>query len=496
MSNRRTWWTSELGMKFLRCAVVAIALLALTRPSTADNKIVIESFTGGKSDQTAEQLRPLLEALANRGFVGGYEALGRTFEARVSRPPIGKGLPADFAAQADAGHRAWIAGKFEDAVKLLTPLVDNAHANAGAFAKDQDAREALAKALIALALSHQRRGDPDSMKLAFDELLRSFPTMMLSRATYGPDAVTAFEDAKKALGAKGRGKLTVRSNVDNAVIYINEKIEAAGTVTKENLLPGDYRVFAQLPGKQLSRVHRVSVKANEVASVTIDAAFDQVVQTSPTWTGLSFATAADREKSEIRHAAMFGNAVEASAVAVVGIDQVRGHSAIVGILVDRISGTEIRRASVALEPDPGEPRMNALAQFLAGENLAPAGIDVATTQPRVTSRGGGSSGLPVDRPSHGWGGWKFVTGGLAIGALGVGGFLLQRDGTCQTVQPAGVVCPDLYNTATPAYLTLGGGVVLASVTVYLFVRGGKKPTKTAFVVPVSGGAVAAFATRF
>ena len=91
----------------------------------------------------------------------------------------------------------------------------------------------------------------------------------------------------------------------------------------------------------------------------------------------------------MHHAALFGNAVEASAIAVVGIDQVHGHPAIIGVLVDRISGTEIRRASVALEPDPGEQRMNALAQFLAGENLAPAGIDVLSTRMVGPPPGGG-----------------------------------------------------------------------------------------------------------
>ncbi len=509
VASKMTIGSRVKGLKLTVVVLVAAGVLVTSHPAAADNKIVLESYTGGKTDGAADQLRPLLEALANRGFVGGYEALGRTFEARVSRPafdPRG-GLPADFSAQIDNGNRAWNAGKFEEAIKILTPLVDKAHANGGAFASNQDARESLSKALIALALAHDRRGDPAASREAFGELLRSFPSLTLSPAIYGPDAVAKFDKAKRELAGRGLGRLTIRTNANGAVVFVDEKFQGTGNITRDHLIPGEYRVFVQVGGKQLSRIHRVVVRPNETATVTIDTAFDQVVQTSPTWTGLSFANAAERERSEIRHAAMFGNAVDASAVAVVGLDQVHGHAAVIGILIDRISSTEIRRASVPLDPPPGVQKLNALAEFLAGENLSPPGIDVIvsgrdhrTTGPIGTGgNDGDDTGGPRDRPSHGWGGWKYIAGGAAVVALGAGAVLLELDGSCRTDQAPGVVCPDLYNTATPGYLALGGGAVLAGVTIYLFVHssgGGDHPSSTAFVVPARGGAVAGYTMRF
>ena len=56
------------------------------------------------------------------------------------------------------------------------------------FAKNQSLREPLRKALIALALSEQRVGDPAAMKAAFAELLHSFPDAVVSRGVYGSDA--------------------------------------------------------------------------------------------------------------------------------------------------------------------------------------------------------------------------------------------------------------------------------------------------------------------
>jgi hypothetical protein len=49
----------------------------------------------------------------------------------------------------------------------------------------------------------------------------------------------------------------------------------------------------------------------------------------------------------------------------------------------------------------------------------------------------------------------------------------------------------------PGYLSLGGGAALAGLTVYLIVTGGRsKPSRTAFVTPTSGGAMASFSMRF
>jgi len=480
-----------MGMKSF--FVVMLVVVAGSLPAAAENKIVLESYTGGKTEAAARQLAPLLEALARKEFHGGYDVLGRSFESRVSRPAITDGLPANFTALVDAAQQAFFAGKFEEAANTLGPLIDRAHANAGEFARDQSALGSLEKALTVLALSHQRMGDPGAMQQTFAELIRTFPEKVVSRGLYGAEAATAFDQAKKTLAAAGRGKLIVRSSVDTGVIFINERIQQAGTVTREELAAGDYRVFVQLPGKQLSRQHRVTVRAKETAVLDIDAEFDLVVQTSPNWTGLAFASAADRERSEIERASQFASAIDASAVAVVGIDQVRGRPAIIGILVNRNRSAEIRRASVALEPTPSAERLQALALFLAGEAPAPEGIDVDVVTPPS-----GGPGEPVRRDggSHAWGGWKWVTGGLAVVALGAGGYLLATDGDCKTQPPAGVTCPDVYNNAVPGYLAVGGGAVLAGLSVYLFVRGGGSSSRTAYVVPTAGGAYAALSLRF
>jgi hypothetical protein len=86
-----------------------------------------------------------------------------------------------------------------------------------------------------------------------------------------------------------------------------------------------------------------------------------------------------------------------------------------------------------------------------------------------------------------WGGWKWLTGGAAVGGLVAGGVLLHYDGKCSQA----VGCGNVYNTAAPGWIAIGGGAALAIVTIYLAVHG-----HGTYVAPVSGGATVGYASTF
>ncbi|HEY5928180.1 MAG TPA: hypothetical protein VIV11_41115 [Kofleriaceae bacterium] len=466
---------------------ITLALIMMTSLAHAGG-VVLESYTGERPADAPRLLAPILEELARRDYAAG-DTVARTYETQASRAAVtATGLPSDFSAQVDRGFQAWVGGRFEESIKILVPLVEAAQANSGAFAKTPSLREPLLKGLVALALAYQRIGDLSAMRSTFGEVLRSFPDAQVSRATYGPDAAQAFDQVRRETQAAGRGKLSVKCD-DAAVVFVDENYRAAGSTTLE-LPPGEYRVVVML-NKQPSRNHRVSVRANAETTVEIDAKLDQAIRTAG-YTGLGFATEADRDANEAAFAQRFAKTIGASAVAVVGIDSVRGRPAVVGSLISLQTGREIRRASIPIEPDPSRDKLRALARFLAGDDPAP-GLDV-----QVVGAAGGEGPTEDDpeTPSGGgggrWGGWRFITGGVALAGIATGVVLLVLDGKCPETPPAGQQCNNLYDTATPGYIALGAGIGVGALSAYLFATHKTAPV----VAPTQGGATVGFATRF
>ena len=451
--------------------------------------IALESYTGPRPADASRLLSPVLDELAARGFAAG-DTLARSYDAGVSRSALtADGLPEGFAAQVDRGFKAWVGGKLDDAVQILGQLVETAHANTGAFAKDQTLRDPLLKAEIGLALSHQRRGDPSAMRAVFGEIVRSFPDAQISRGTYGPEANDAFEQVKRETMGAGKGKLVIKLGDETGVVFVDETYRGVGNTTID-LAPGEYRVCVMM-NKQPSRSHRVVVRPGAETPLAIDARLDQTIHTEG-WTGLQFAADGDRDAHEAAYAAAFANAIGASAVAVVGIEKAKSRAAIVGSLVSLSTGREIRRASVAMDPDPSTERLRALARFLAGDEPT-AGIEVqvgAGAPPRDDETARDEHGEPI--AAERWKGYAWITGGVGGAAIVTGLTLVVLDGHCNGMAPMGRPCTNVYQTKTPGFITLGAGAALAAVSIYLFTHPGGS-ARAAYVAPTTDGAVAGFA---
>jgi hypothetical protein len=243
------------------------------------------------------------------------------------------------------------------------------------------------------------------------------------------------------------------------------------------------------------------VKGGGETTVVVDAAFDQALHTTG-WTGFQFATSAAREAHEAAYAAQLAHDVGARSVALVGIDTVKGHSSIVGSLISLESGLEIRRAGVALDPDPSTENLKALAKFLNGEAAAP-GLQVIPTsktavamqvtphdEPHDDVRASGGT-VTVDRY---WTGFKWVSLALTAGFAATSGTLFYLNGHCNGDAPLGHVCNNVYNNKPYDHDFAYAAVPFAIATVVLFVAQKKEVPASgmAYLTPTEHGAVAGY----
>jgi hypothetical protein len=86
-----------------------------------------------------------------------------------------------------------------------------------------------------------------------------------------------------------------------------------------------------------------------------------------------------------------------------------------------------------------------------------ATLPITTKRDRVAETPGSRGGR--------WGGWRWMTAGLAVAGLVGGGYATYLDGRCNGEPPAGMACRDLYATQPYGYLGLGAGAVFAGITI-------------------------------
>jgi hypothetical protein len=497
--------------------VLLLACLLVARAASATG-IVVESHVGARADDAATLLAPIYGELEHRGYLT-RAALGRLYEKRVSRGASeGDPLSMDFVSSVDRGHKAAIDNKASDAIATLTPLVAEAQAHSPVIAQSQLLREAYQKALLGLALAQHHSGDVDAAKTTLLELLRTYPDLHIARSIYGAELAAFSEDVRRSI--KERGALTVQVG-ENAVVFMNERFVNIGPASRRELVPGVYRVFAQLSKTQVSRVHYVEVRAGQETTVSFDAAYETAVMTSSGWTGLVFPTATEHDARSDVFVARVAREVEATSAIVLGVETMKGRTSVTGAQIDIASGRQLRRATVLVSPTTSDERLLALAVFLAGGKSA-AGVDVAINGEAdsdvvdMTSEesGGEESPEPPSRSAaqgRPWMLWAGI-GAVVVGAAAGGGLALKFHGDATaTGEELTTVCAvsctpqqvralddsqSRANHNATLSMVAGGAVVVTGVVLIVMSRFDHNDSSSVAVSPVSGGAVGSYVTSF
>jgi hypothetical protein len=474
-------------------AICAAILLGATSRSASAETILLESHVEARASSAGEALAPLFDELAKRKVKRNYEDVGQRFEARSSAPSVASaGLPSDFVEQVEKGYQLWIRGQFQPAIAALQPLVEAAHRNAGLVAANARFSAAVFKALVAISLCHQRLGNDTAAWATMAELLRSFDAEV-TRGQFGVEANALFRRVREEARSRGLASLSVQSLDESAVIFLNERYLKVGEATRSDLIPGRYRVLAQL-GKRQGRVHLVDLKAGDSLRLELDPTFESSLVTSPEWSGFVFRDRVEREQREVELATRFGSAVEAIGVIVVGIDIKNERSVVYGALLNPATGKELRRGSVVIDTSPPPERLRALARFLTGDKPTD-GVQVDDgNKARVSTLGISDLTLGDADHSRSAGPWKWAATGGAVAGLGAGVTLLLLDGTCTSDPPRGMKCPDLRDLRTAGYVTLGAGVALGVAATWLWLgeRSPKRNETSLWILPTRDSAMAGF----
>lgn len=409
-------------MRLMKYWVLVVGLVGgvIFAPASAHaGGISVESVAGERSKAATAALTEIFKELAQRGYRHGYAEVGKAFEKSGSRPSlVGAGLPSDFVTRVDQGYRLWITGRFQEAIAALKPLVGEARKNPASVITIKEVGPALFKAQVGIAMCHHRLGDDNAAWAVMAELVRSFD-LEVTKGQYGVEAAALYQQVRKEAKATTLGGLTVRAADSSAVIYINERFARVGEISRIDMIPGVYRIVAQLGQDKLGRAYDVDVKPGSKVELVVDPAFESAVVTGEAWTGLAFRDRADREQHEAEVAARLGSVLGELGVVVIGVDTRKDRTVVYGALINTNTAKEIRRASVVIDTPPPPGRLKSLVRFLIGEPTSMDGVEVHQVVVRkpppssVAAAAEPPPELPLFTPRR-----KIATG-VAVAGLGI-----------------------------------------------------------------------------
>lgn len=441
----------------LLCGTAVAAGTAMASPAEAspDDKspiLVFESHVGPRTPEAERVLEPLRDALESHGFAARPESILKIAGGNAPRPGIiDSGLTAPALAQrVDDGYIDYTQSNFDGALKTLNEAIRLIHRNPGLLALDTGNSRMVVKAYVSLANSHARLGHTAESIAAMTELIRLYPSVAVTSASFGPEAERLYRGAWKRVRAMGRGQLAITAGHPQAIIFVECQIRGIGTARLVDLIPGRYRVFVQVPGS-VSRQYEVEVRPDEDSELDIAWNVDSSLLVSEPWIGFQFASEAERGRESLLAGALARRWDAGEIVAVIGLMKLQDKPAVIGTLYRTDDGKVIRSALLSLD-GVDTARLIALAQFLA--DGTPAGdieILAGAVPPPVTAH----AHQPVDEQGRRRARWIIYSGAAAI-AAGVGLVLLDED----AIMRPGMLVQDEHYLNTAA-----GGVVLGAAGV-------------------------------
>lgn len=247
-------------------AFAIVAAIVSARSAAAEEPTGRVAVVVGAEPIPSAWSAELAAALVDRGVaVAGFRAaVGEPIAPLL--PDEAKSLEAEL----DRGYQRWIVGDPPGAIAILSPACrrwdDRAALSGARLAR------AYYRGLVALALAHDRQGDPVRAAEAMDDLVRRNPDGTLDRQSYGPRAATLFSEAvSRNAGSSERYDLVV-SAPGAAAIYI-DGIAAGNERASRRLPPGLHRVAVlDQTGRGRSRVIDFKGPVELVVDVGVDAA--------------------------------------------------------------------------------------------------------------------------------------------------------------------------------------------------------------------------------
>lgn len=437
----------------------------LRAPSVTKKVAVIEARVGSWRTPGDEISAAIVRAFEDEGYPATPAAVADALGARMPRPGVRdqRQSTASVLQPLSDGYRAWSRGRFEEAEALLVAGLETYKTNIALVVTDTSNQDIVFRAMAALALSQWARGESTNDSATLDaanqsmlDLQRYFPSRRFSSEEFSPDAIAFYRNVAKMAGALGTGAISIRVDNTNVMVFVDGKMRGTGRADLAGLIPGLHDVYLQEPGRgDAGRWFELRVTPNGDAIVEVEWEAHTAFWATPAFTGLAYASEAEREAKLPAHAAEVASWGAAGLVAAIERIDVAGHPAVRGILI----ANQSTFGTCTVDVTPDEPDLSA-RQLVECLMKSPS-----------TREGQVAAGAPVD--DEGSRRTSKVMSASILGA-GLAAMVVGAAVELRTTPPSTGEQPK-YLISYPGISLRVGGSVIAAAGLYFLLRSDDRP---------------------
>jgi len=451
--------------------------------------VVLEARVGSSNSARDEISTAIARGFEEEGYPATPAAIARTLGPRMPRPGVDNRrlTTAEVLKPLSAGFLAWTQGRFEEAEALLLSGLDQYERNIALVVTDNSNQDIVFRAMAALALSQWAVGDRthdratlEAARKSMLNLHRAFPTRRFSSEEFAPDAIEFHRKIGKEASALGTGSVSIRIDSPNVMVFVDGQMRGTGRADLAGMVPGQHAIYLQEPGRGYTgRRFEINVSANQDSIVNVAWDAHAAFWATAEFTGLTYATDAERKEKLAVHAAEVASWGPSGVVAVVERVEAEGRPSLRGTLY---GSNRDQYGSQTVELSASEPDVSAreLARRLMKSSPTPPQQEEARDAPASSA----------ERPSYSLPAFAVGAGLAAI----VGGAAVQM----RKEPPDSGPQPKHLISSPGLSLQIGGGLV-TSAGLYFLLRGhedARAPSGLSKGLVFAGALVMAGSTTF
>jgi hypothetical protein len=383
-----------------RRLISMVCLMAMVHVAHAEDYLALESYVGTRSADAERVMKLLRPILARAGFLDAPRDMSAMFADHAWQPGGSLSAGPRIGAGIDSALNKFQNTDWAGTVKELVQALALAHANPIAWALELKWHDQVRDGMLYLAIAYGKLSEDERdaaglatstkdraahTKLADDyaakrdaamsDVIRMFPTLVISKNTYGREAEELAERIRHEIDRAGRGSLDFSVDLPAGKIFLDGAIQASPKLVVGDLIPGVHHLL--VVDGSVGHEYAFEIFANQVSRRHVHYALDSALVVSPEWFGFEYSSPTEQAQ-ETELVSSLAQSVNIKIAATITVSRVSGRPSVSASLYYAPRAQRVRTCQSDMSDYSDEQALQKLVNCLLNMSDSPANATSAS----------------------------------------------------------------------------------------------------------------------